>query len=94
MRPESAHHNKRPESGSSKYGQLIKPVCYTNLEGQVDYLVDKMLNILSKVMMSELIESAETAQNDHVLNLKIRNIKKVTKRSSTANNASRQRPDH
>lgn len=45
-------------------------------------------------MMSELIESAEATQNDQVLNLKIRNIKKVAKRSSTANNASRQRPDH
>lgn len=44
-RPESAHHNKRPDSSASKYGTGIRPMVYGSLMEQVDALVEKMLVI-------------------------------------------------
>lgn len=58
-----------------KYGQLIKSIVYTNLEGQVDYFVDKVLTILTKVMMSECIQhvgSEITPRiSDDLVNIKV-----------------------
>jgi len=49
-RPESAHHSKQ-RSDSNQVNYSLKPIVYKNLEGQVNYFIDKMLIILSKVMV-------------------------------------------
>lgn len=82
-RPESAHHSKqRPDSNKANY--QLKPIVYTNLEGQVDYFVDKMLLILSKVIVQELLQTADEMCSDTLINLRIRQTRNAPLRTSAS----------
>ena len=62
----------------------MKPIVYTNLEGQVDYFVDKMLLILSKVIVQELLQTADEMCSDTLINLRIRQTRNAPLRTSAS----------